>query len=161
MLDGFVPRRRWISTGSGRPPRIHGSTGHLVTKELKSVSSSALCPLSRGTELFCIQRGDLLGKRSLWNWKLNVTVWELLFVLDFVPPLLFYSVSGSFCLSFFLFLSLFLLPFPFSFTIFCRPSLCLTHSNPPPYFILLIASFYSLSLTIPPFCSWSSQLFNH
>lgn len=50
------------------------------------VSSPALL-LSRETEsCFAFNMKINWGKCSLRNWKLNVTVWKLLFVLDFVPP---------------------------------------------------------------------------
>lgn len=81
------------------------------------VSSPAL-PFSRETEsCFTFSMEISWGKCSLQNWKLNVTVWKLLFVLDFVSPhllfifLLFYS--GSWLL---FFLALFYnLPFPLFF----------------------------------------------
>ena len=118
-------------------PRLH--PGALLTSFERSLIWSSPLLLAacltpwRGEncELFCIQHGNLLGKRSLWNWKLNVTEWELLFVLDFVPPLPLYPfvilftlapfVSPSFTICLFLSLSLSLsfslslLQFPFSF----------------------------------------------
>lgn len=73
-------------------PWLHPSILLTSSEEFKSSSplllTACLSPSWGNRELFCIQHGNLLGKRSLWNWKLNVTVWELLFVLDFVSPLL-------------------------------------------------------------------------
>lgn len=138
---------------------------HLVNKLERSLnqallsSSPTISPLTGETELFCIQHGNLLGKHSLWNWKLNVTVWELLFVLDFVSsllliPLLFYSVSGSFCLSLHHSLLLpfclyFFLNFPFTLVslVILHPPHALRTLHPPTFFT--ITSLTQLSINSP------------